>query len=160
MVRQFLSGKNLLINTGISESPHTRKSSLTNCDSQPNFKKGMIMTKSKEVTEIYDPIFRQTYYYFSCKTHKDYCKILKSDLNIIKEPKININGECSVYAFNGNEVCFIWVKTKRVSFIAHEVFHAVSYVLRHKGVPLSDNTDEVYAYLTEFLVREIIKKRS
>lgn len=66
---------------------------------------------------------------------------------------------------NGKTICFegvnyqiiwIWTEKKNLSVLSHEIFHAVYMAL--KGLPLTDNTDEVYAYMTGFLMRKILKK--
>lgn len=40
----------------------------------------------------------------------------------------------------------------------HELFHVVDRCLRGKGIILSDDSDEAYAYLTEALTRDIYMK--
>jgi hypothetical protein len=41
--------------------------------------------------------------------------------------------------------------------IAHECFHAVYSILESKKIALCHETEEVYAYLIQFLLKEIIK---
>lgn len=38
----------------------------------------------------------------------------------------------------------------------HEKFHFVYHILSHVGIKLSDETEEVYAYLSEHLTRQFI----
>lgn len=42
--------------------------------------------------------------------------------------------------------------------IAHEVFHAVHYVMDSVGIPFSDDTNEVYAYHIQFLMEKILSR--
>lgn len=42
--------------------------------------------------------------------------------------------------------------------LQHEIFHAADLALRHMGITLSDDSDEAYAYLIEYLTTEIYKK--
>jgi hypothetical protein len=42
-----------------------------------------------------------------------------------------------------------------MSLIAHEISHAVHYVLSRKGLQLNDETTEIYAYYTQFLTKTI-----
>jgi len=42
--------------------------------------------------------------------------------------------------------------------ITHECFHAVSRTLRFLQIPLSDNTEEVYAYYQNFIIEQIYKE--
>ena len=44
-----------------------------------------------------------------------------------------------------------------VGIIAHEAFHAVSYILSNIGIPFSLDTEEAYTYLLQYLVNEIVK---
>lgn len=41
----------------------------------------------------------------------------------------------------------------QASYICHEVSHASRAMLQHIGIPLSDDTDEVYAYHNDMLFR-------
>lgn len=119
-------------------------------------KQEYISKKWGEILHIFDPIYRQNYYYFNCKTEKNYQKLLKMKFKIDRELK-DKDGGCEVYKQTGIDVCFIWSKGKDISVIAHEVFHAVHYVLERKGIKLSDETDESYAYLIQFLMKEILE---
>lgn len=44
-----------------------------------------------------------------------------------------------------------------MGFLSHEVFHAVCAVMSGIGSSLSDNTEEVYAYLITFLTQKILE---
>jgi len=44
-----------------------------------------------------------------------------------------------------------------VGILAHEVTHVVQYLLRDRRVPLQEDTEEVYAYLTEYLMVEFLR---
>lgn len=39
--------------------------------------------------------------------------------------------------------------------VAHEGLHATSNTLRHRGIPHTKKTEEVYTYLQEFICKEI-----
>lgn len=39
--------------------------------------------------------------------------------------------------------------------LAHEVFHAVTFLMEEIGVPLNRETNEAYAYAIEYLTKEI-----
>ena len=120
--------------------------------------KEYISKQCGEILHIYDPIYKQNYYYFCCKSHKDYQRIARLKFKIEFKDKTNTDGAFNVFEHGGIEVCFIWTKGRKVELIAHEISHAVSYVLRQKGLPLSDDTEEAYAYLTQFLMNQIIRK--
>jgi len=112
-----------------------------------------------KVLHIYDPVYQQNYYYFNCRTHKEYVKLLKSKFNIDREPNEDIGGNCSIHEHRGIFIVFIWTIRRGPDIIAHEVLHAVSWILRNRDIPLKDDTEEAYAYLTQFLMKEILAKR-
>lgn len=39
--------------------------------------------------------------------------------------------------------------------IVHEVFHLVCYIMKHIGCKLSDDSEEAFAYLNEYLYKKI-----
>ena len=43
-------------------------------------------------------------------------------------------------------------------FLAHEIFHATSFLLNHIGMPLDHASEEAYAYLLMHITSEINKK--
>lgn len=45
-----------------------------------------------------------------------------------------------------------------VSIMAHEITHVVQYLLRDRRIPLNEDTEEVHAYLTEYITREALLK--
>ena len=47
---------------------------------------------------------------------------------------------------------------KSVGTIVHEMTHVTQYMLRQRRVPLSEKTEEVHAYLVDYLVRETLDR--
>ena len=45
--------------------------------------------------------------------------------------------------------------TVTAGVIAHECLHLARMILRNRDIPFSDDTEEVYAYLLDYLVEEI-----
>lgn len=45
-----------------------------------------------------------------------------------------------------------------IGLVAHESFHAACSILENVGIKHTRDTDEVYAYLIQLIVREILKK--
>lgn len=41
--------------------------------------------------------------------------------------------------------------------LAHEIFHAVTFILTRIGMSLTNESDEAYAYLIGYLTKEIYK---
>lgn len=108
------------------------------------------------IKHVYDDVWRQNYYYVCCPTHEELRKIIKKELNIDLEIKENTEGTFYVLESNGVQIYLIWTKYKKANIICHELMHAVSYGLRHKGLPLSDESEEAYCYLLDFLVRKLV----
>ena len=53
----------------------------------------------------------------------------------------------------------IWARPKLgFGTLVHEVVHAAHHLLECRDIPLSDDTEEVYAYLIEFLFNGFISK--
>jgi len=57
----------------------------------------------------------------------------------------------------------VWVNdsigfVEEIATLTHEFTHVVNGILLHKGIPLNEDTDEVYAYFLEYLIRESLKK--
>jgi hypothetical protein len=44
------------------------------------------------------------------------------------------------------------------SLVTHEMVHVTQYLLRKRRIPLSEDTEEVHAYLTEHLVGETLAR--
>lgn len=45
-----------------------------------------------------------------------------------------------------------------VGTLTHEMTHVAQYLLRHRRIPLSEDTEEVHSYLTEYLVTEALRR--
>jgi hypothetical protein len=58
----------------------------------------------------------------------------------------------------GREIHLIWFKTYTMGNVAHECLHCAWDVLTSRGVPCEENNDEVFAYLTGFLVDAVVAK--
>jgi hypothetical protein len=111
----------------------------------------------KNILHIWDPLYQQNYYFFYVKTSKEYADICKRRLNWdVESGKEEISGGFNVYRGKRNlRICCIWGFTRRS--IIHEGFHAISYVLRDRGVDLTDSSDDAFAYALTFLTEEIFK---
>lgn len=51
----------------------------------------------------------------------------------------------------------IWLPENNPEIAVHEITHAVHHCLLSKDTPLSEDTLEAYAYLTEFLYKALVK---
>lgn len=83
--------------------------------------------------------------------------------NLVNE--VNFSNKGSVVYDSYNKAFFLWMPDKPktaqdVGFLMHEVFHATCAVMSAIGITLSDNSEEVYAYLIGFLTEKILDKLS
>jgi hypothetical protein len=65
-------------------------------------------------------------------------------------------------AFSGGFVVLLKNKDGNFrNFVAtavHEITHVSHYLLRDRRIPLNEDTEEVYTYLTEYITREVLLK--
>lgn len=45
----------------------------------------------------------------------------------------------------------------KIGLLVHELFHVTDYILREVGIKLSDDSDESYAYLLQYLTEQVLK---
>lgn len=105
------------------------------------------------------------------ESDRDICKRIHevlpiADANIFQEDEvlmgmpINCNGR-TVHSLNGGQT-IIRLKTKpfdayTYGVLAHEIFHAVDFIMRRIGITLSSDSDEAYTYLMGYVTREFFK---
>lgn len=46
-----------------------------------------------------------------------------------------------------NKTILLWVKEQKPSYVAHEAFHAATFILESAGLKFSQDSDEMWAYL-------------
>lgn len=110
----------------------------------------------KNTVHIHDPIFEQSYWVFNCKTAIDFKREYQ---RIIPETQmLDIDefqsGKFAVVDFgNKGTIGIIWAKDRE--HLVHELLHATTWILGKRGVPITQENDEVMAYYQCFLLREI-----
>lgn len=112
--------------------------------------------------KLKDTIFPSNVYLY-CGKLKKFKKQLKK-----KFPDIDfsfIQNSYNGFCINPNEgqTIIIWLpkkpKTiKELSFLNHEILHCVYYILERIEVNLDLNSEEVYAYLTDFISHQCYEK--
>ena len=108
------------------------------------------------ILNIYDPVFRQKFYFILAETYEEYKVICKrATFNVAFSDNMKYtNGGFTVIDIEGVEICLFWANA--MPAVVHECFHAVSYALGSRDIFLTGETDEVYAYYVEFLVEEVL----
>lgn len=110
---------------------------------------------------IYCETFMVNYYVSYGVPKEAYRKAVKKYL-ACQAPKDLSSGNMTIYhpadyhPADHLPIYWIWVEEKDLSCLVHEVFHAVYAVLDNKGVVLCDESEEVFAYQIEMLLRLIL----
>lgn len=118
------------------------------------------MRKSKQrfrpdIRRIHEPMLSEHAYYINCKNCEEFEEIAKRkfDLAIGK-----VGGGGGFVWDKKARLMLFWAPKERVDLVAHECMHVVVTVLKDmKGIPLTESTEEVYAYLIGFLFKEIYR---
>lgn len=99
-----------------------------------------------------------------CNAVKD--RLVDSDYKVFEEDDIlfhmptNCDGR-TVHNIEGGQT-IVRLRSKPndphgYSVVAHEIFHAVDFIMRRIGITLGSDSDEAYAYLIGYVTREFFK---
>ena len=103
---------------------------------------------------------------FSLADHQSICEYIekkkKYKLNNDEIEKLKMNGRGRTVRFeNGQVIMRLKTYKTKTGFdladLTHEISHAVFMILDYIGVRPTNDDDEVYAYYSEYLMREILK---
>lgn len=114
------------------------------------------------ITHAFDPIHRQNFWYYNGVSEKKlrshFFKQFKE--SIPDDMKFNVDGKCLRYDHpESGYIIIIWTRKRNDLYsLVHEIVHAASYSLLPRGYQF-DLDQEVYSYLTAFLLREFYKIR-
>lgn len=115
------------------------------------------MKHKKDILEIDMVIYPFSLIIFFRQEFNIINKILKeriddkyySDIELLNE-----DFDAKTVSFPSGHTVISFIKLDR-GLIAHEVFHAVSYIFNHINIPFSDDTQEAYAYLIQYITQQI-----
>jgi hypothetical protein len=70
-----------------------------------------------------------------------------------------VNTDAVFWVHQKNNIWFMVFNKNKINHgtIAHECFHATARILQRKGIMYSEETEEAYAYLLDFLVTKTIE---
>lgn len=93
-------------------------------------------------------------------------KKIKKLEKFLKKEKIKIGDQGRANALTidcGNGKMVIWLKGKvetleQLSVLNHEIFHVVCFILQDLAIKLDENSEEAYAYLTDYVSLKIYKE--
>lgn len=108
---------------------------------------------------IYNATFRTNIYVSYGITADEFLKSVKYHCSVeLKETPEDKYGRMTVlYNPDGAEIIWLWLREKNVSELAHEALHAVHYDLKNKGMNLTDDSEEAYAYYIQQIIREVLQ---
>lgn len=98
---------------------------------------------------------------------KDTAKAYKTAISIVGEENVSHRDFVSRGLTLGNvdegTPVILWIpkvpsNTEEYAILSHEIFHTISMVLRWAGVSLSEDTDEVYAYMVQYYTLSIFNE--
>jgi hypothetical protein len=117
------------------------------------------MKRPKNVFFFTDPIYCQDFMVILSPSHNKYRKIIKKLLNL----EVEIDDTCSgcfqaLHDKNRGDLGIIWIPNKKNTLV-HEIFHATSWVMRHRDIMLdAEGSEEAWAYYIAYLYNEIKEK--
>ena len=91
-------------------------------------------------------------------SHAKFREIVKQHLNHDIEKDEEATGQFYGLTRKQQSIAIIWSSDKNTNLV-HEIFHAVSWVLRNRGIALDgDGSEESWAYYLSYLWRTIKEK--
>lgn len=109
---------------------------------------------------IFCSVYALNYFFISTPTFDEFRKIMKKrfKLEIPEDDQTEGHFEIITKVNKGVDIGVIWVKDRKdYGTIAHECLHAVQWSTSQRGLNLSEETEEAFAYLFSFLVSTIQK---
>jgi len=105
---------------------------------------------------IWNEVFKYTFY-FSTGSEEDFVDEYNDIADDEEKEATGRSGYC--LSDNASEYVYLYIKSvKDLGAVSHEVFHAVSTCLSHRGItPQSEDGEETYAYMVEWLTNRILE---
>ncbi len=106
---------------------------------------------------MYIELYKHNIYYALCSGNR-YINRVKDEFGTIVLNIEHSVGRFRVYYKDNDPIGVIWVRDKKdICSIAHECFHAACWILADRGISLTDESEEAYAYLQQFLLKKILQ---
>lgn len=103
---------------------------------------------------IWVELYRMNIWWYRC-SRKQYAEmVLRATGQRAPYKGNDVRATFEVYTVNGQDIGIIWFKTRKP--VPHECFHAVHWIMTERGIRLSDDSEEAYAYLLDYLINKII----
>ena len=115
----------------------------------------------KDWKVIFEPVMKMMFLYSDTEKLSDWQKLYESILGT-SESDGSSGGRfvgLSHTVMGDREMGLIWCPNSKPDVVAHETLHAVRWYLEERRhIPFSEDTDELYCYMQQFLVKEIYSK--
>lgn len=112
-------------------------------------------SKNKNVIWFCDFVYSQEYCVIFAPTHEKFMELAEQETGFKVEACDFLAGEFhGLSTLKGGSLALIWSSDK-ASNLVHELFHACAWTLRNRGIHLSEDTEESYAYYLTFLLRAV-----
>ena len=106
------------------------------------------------------PVFDTEVFLYVGGTHGDFCACLKADFATEIEVEDGLAGQTvDVTMKDGRMRSAVWVEEKSLANVAHEMLHAAIAIMRYLDTPLTEDTEEIYCRLQEFLLTQAFDAR-
>ena len=117
-----------------------------------------VSKRYKNIIHIWEPVFQSNYYYIIAKDFKEFRQIAKKCLNCeVKNTEWKPKGHTTCFDCGDGTKVLIWAHKNKIDIIAHECFHAVFQELKVRGISLSMDSDELYCYMLQLLIKSIVE---
>lgn len=107
------------------------------------------------------PIFhKKSAIYFFHGTDEEFVAAAKK-YKFPRDIKVGIDANEAAFTYVNGLFCLIRFSREPFSdhdIIAHEIFHAAVHLWKYVGLRLSDDSEEAYAYLIDFITEEFYKQ--
>jgi hypothetical protein len=113
-------------------------------------------TKKYPIKHIFCEIFKTNIYVSYGVPFDVWRKQLKKQLNIDISDQENSDGMAICVDTKRDAINWIWTARKDPSILAHEAMHATANILLKKGITLTLEGDEIYAYYLQFIMSKTL----
>ena len=114
------------------------------------------------IKHIVDPVFRMNIFYVNDSTVQGYQEQFKK-LNGVETDATDILGGRFEGLWNDEQAierAMLWVPDDQLDVLIHEINHCVFWILNtRRDTPHTDETDEVYSYLSQYILKECLSKK-
>lgn len=106
----------------------------------------------QKLRHLYIELYGINIYYICCNRAVYKKRIRLEFKQDAPEESSDAAGSFQVYARSNQPIGVIWLApTAKIEHLIHECLHCVHFFLDHKGLVLSDNSEEAYAYLIQYI---------